>query len=209
MSPSQDPGVAILVTGTDLGVGKTFVAAGLARLMRERGIDVGVMKPVETGWPKENGRWPTDAEELRDAAGSDDPIEDVVPYIYEDPVAPQVAADHVRQPIELEKIQAALQRLRERHDVVLVEGAGGIAVPLDDGLDFASLADRLDRSSNDPSAPTNASMISRMCDVPVLGVVPFRYDADTLDQVTSTCRACFDLDRFLELAGLPSGTKEA
>ena len=67
------------------------------------------------------------------------------------------------------------------------------------GLDVIGVvANRLDRSSNDPSVPTNATMISRMCDVPVIGVIPFREDADTMDEVTSTCRECFDLDLVIE-----------
>lgn len=52
MSPSNTPDVALLVTGTDMGVGKTYVAAGLAHLLRDEGIDVGVMKPIELGWSR-------------------------------------------------------------------------------------------------------------------------------------------------------------
>lgn len=141
---SSRPGLAVLVTGTDMGVGKTYVASGLARLLRKRGFDVGVMKPVELGWMKDAGEWPVDADTLRMAAESDDPIEDVCPYRFEEMVAPQVAADMHRTPIEPEVIKEALDRLRSRHQVVIVEGAGGLAVPLDDGYDLASLAETCD-----------------------------------------------------------------
>jgi dethiobiotin synthetase len=133
--------VAVLITSTDLFVGKTFVASGLARALRDRGYSVGVMKPIELGWSTAtDGEWPLDAERLREAAGSDDPVEDVVPYIFEDLVAPQVAADRMREPIDLDKIASALNRLRDKHDIVLVEGVGGLAVPLDDGINLANLA---------------------------------------------------------------------
>ena len=242
MSPSNTPGLALLVTGTDMGVGKTYVAAGLAHLLRDRGIDVGVMKPIELGWSRDDGAWPPDADMLRQAAGVDDPIEDVVPYVFEDMVAPQVAADRMRTPIEAEVMKAALDRLRAKHQIVIVEGAGGLAVPIDDGYDLASfavdcqlpvlivsrahvgtlnhtfltthyaqsrgldvvgvVANRLDRSLHDPSTPTNAKMIERMCNVPVLGVVPFRPESDTLEEVVNTCGECFDLDTFLTRVGL-------
>jgi dethiobiotin synthetase len=242
---SSTAGRAVLVTGTDTGVGKTFVTAGLAQLLRERGVDVGVMKPVETGWPAEWGRWPADAESLREAAQIDDPVEDVVPYVFQDPVAPQVCADRARIPIEMSRIRESLDRLRTRHQVVLVEGAGGLAVPLDDGLDFAGMAEeldlpilvvarahlgtlnhtfltvhyararglqvlgvianRLERSLVDPSTSTNPSMIARMCDVPVLGVVPFEPEADSMAEVSRICGKCIDVDRLLGLIFPPIG----
>ena len=247
MSQPNSPGIALLVTGTDMGVGKTYVAAGLARLLRDRGVDVGVMKPVELGWPKEHGEWPADAESLREAAGADDPLEDVCPYVFEDVVAPQVAADMHRTPIEPEVLKAALDRLRSRHQVVIVEGAGGLAVPLDEDFDLASFAEmcnlpvlivarahvgtlnhtfltahyarsrgleivgivgnRLDDSLRDPSVPTNARMMERMCKAPVLGMVPFRPESDTLEEVVSNCNSCFDLDLFLTRIGLQPTTQ--
>lgn len=247
MSQSSTPGLALLVTGTDMGVGKTFVAAGLARLLRDRGIDVGVMKPIELGWAHSNGDWSPDAELLREASGASDPLEDVVPYAFEDIVAPQVAADRLHQPVEPEVMKAALDRLRSRHQIVIVEGAGGLAVPLDDGYDLASFAEdsslpilvvsrahvgtlnhtfltvhyaksrglevtgivanRLDRTLNDPSAPSNAKMMERMCGVPVLGVVPFKPEFDTLEDVVETCGSCFDVDTFMARVGLAGAGK--
>lgn len=133
--------VAVLVTSTDLFVGKTFVASGLARALRQRGYSVGVMKPVELGWDTSiDGEWPLDADRLRHAAGVDDPVSDVVPYIFAEMVAPQVAADRTREPIELDRIEESLNRLRAKHDIVIVEGVGGLAVPLDDGINLATLA---------------------------------------------------------------------
>lgn len=239
---SGSPGKAFLISGTQLSVGKTFVAAGLARLLKERGYDVGVMKPIEVGWPKEQGEWPHDAESLKIAAGSDDGLEDVAPYVFDELMAPQLAADRERNPIELEHIKECLDRLRSRHDIVLVEGVGGLAVPLDEGQDYTTLAklcdlpvllvtaahmgtlnstylsvhyaksqglnvlgavaNRQDRTLDDPTTSTNALMIERMCNIPVLGVLPFRPEADSMEDIVSTCRDCFDLDKLIDALGL-------
>ena len=137
----------LLITGTDTGVGKTFVTAGLVRLLRARGIECGVMKPAETGHDaKVAGAWPADARTLAMAAGVLDPLEVVCPYVFAPPVAPIVAARRSRRPIVIERIVDCFERLHARHDFVLVEGAGGLSVPLgefgenDRLFDYADLA---------------------------------------------------------------------
>lgn len=137
---------ALFVTGTDTGVGKTVVTAGLARLLADAGVNVGVMKPAETGHEQAGGgapsSWPADAGMLKEAARSDDPLEDVVPFIYREPLAPLVAARREDRPVAPDVLDAAFGRLRARHDVLLVEGAGGIEVPLTDELTMGGLASR-------------------------------------------------------------------
>ncbi len=133
----------LFVTGTDTGVGKTVVAAGLARLLADRGIDVGVMKPVETGWLGPPDALPSDALMLAEAARTTDPVEDIVPFVYDEPLAPLVAARRSGRPVEPERIVAAYQRLRERHELMIVEGAGGLSVPLTEDLTMAGLAARI------------------------------------------------------------------
>ncbi len=194
MRTSSRPGKAILVTGTDLNVGKTYIATGLARMLRHRGFDVGVMKPIELGWPKGAGEWPIDADALRAAAESDDPIEDVAPYIFEEMVAPQVAADMNHRPIDPEVIKAALWRLRERHDVVLVEGAGGIAIPIDDGYDLAGLAVDCELSvlvvANAHVGTLNHTFLTvnyaQSRGLEVLGIVSNQYDRTLNDESAPT-----------------------
>lgn len=138
----------ILVTGTDTGVGKTAVAAGLAAMWRTDGLDVGVMKPAETDHDPARGSWPHDAQQLRAAAGSEDPVELVVPYVFAPPLAPLVAARQADAPIRFARIAECFNALHARHDLMLVEGAGGLAVPLAEGpngpLDYADLALELD-----------------------------------------------------------------
>ena len=118
----------VFVTGTDTGVGKTFVACTLARGLREAGIDVGVMKPVETGVPEAG---PEDARALRAAAGVDDPLELVCPLQYRLPAAPEAAARAESRVASLDPILNAFERLARRHAFMLVEGAGGLLVPFD------------------------------------------------------------------------------
>jgi dethiobiotin synthetase len=141
----------LLVTGTDTGVGKTHVACLLAAGLAARGLSVGVQKPCETGvdapWPPEaDGGLPpgSDAERLARAAGSEDAPTDVLPYLFPLPAAPLVAARQAGTALDLAVVAAAHARLAARHDVVLVEGAGGLLVPLTEDADFVELARRLD-----------------------------------------------------------------
>lgn len=125
----------LFVTGTDTGVGKTFVAAGLAALLRRRGIDVGVMKPISTG-----GSPSEDALMLARAAGADDAMEEINPVCFPEPLAPTVAARRCGGTVELEKVWRAFHAISRRHKFIIVEGIGGLLVPLAEGLAVADLA---------------------------------------------------------------------
>ena len=128
------------VTGTDTGVGKTRVACALVRGLRGRGIDVGAMKPVETG-VGDGG--PLDALALQEAAGNSDRLEDVCPLRFALPAAPTVAASAEGRGVEFWAIQRAFERVRARHSCVIVEGAGGLLVPVDAQHCMADLAREL------------------------------------------------------------------
>ncbi|MBK7949677.1 MAG: dethiobiotin synthase [Deltaproteobacteria bacterium] len=130
----------LFVTGTDTNVGKTLVACALARGLRSAGIDVGVMKPAETGVPASG---PTDAQALRHAAGVEDPIELICPERFALPASPEVAARAENRAVSLVAIRAAWKRLAQRHAFMLVEGAGGLLVPIDRETDMADLAREL------------------------------------------------------------------
>jgi dethiobiotin synthetase len=135
----------IFVTGTDTGVGKTFVGAALAALLKERGIDVGVMKPAETGVADSKAlRYSADAARLAAAAGVEDPPDLVVPYRLREPLAPAVAAELEGREISAEIVLSTYAELQRRHEFLIVEGAGGIAVPFNQDLDMAGLGRCLD-----------------------------------------------------------------
>ncbi|MGD0074293.1 MAG: dethiobiotin synthase [Candidatus Binataceae bacterium] len=126
-----------LITGTDTGVGKTTVGCALAFALKTRGLRVGVMKPVETGVAE----IASDAEALRAAASSDDPLDLICPFRYRAPLAPVVAAEaEGLPPPDLHRIKIAFSEIAARSDLVLVEGAGGLAVPITWETSYADLA---------------------------------------------------------------------
>jgi len=133
----------VFVTGTDTGVGKTWVAASLARFLSRRGLGVAVCKPVETGVEDISLPGP-DARLLLEACGRDWPLEQVAPYRLTRPLAPDQAAriDDVR--LDLNRMVEAIDSLAEQADFVIVEGAGGLMVPLCGGLLIADLARQID-----------------------------------------------------------------
>lgn len=133
----------IFVTGTDTGVGKTVVAATLARLLRMNGIKVGVMKPVTSGCRSDaTGPVSDDALLLCQAAGIAC-NDDVAPYRLREPVAPAEAARHEGIQVSFQRIGEAFERLAGQYDYLIVEGAGGLMVPLAGGLLVADLASQL------------------------------------------------------------------
>ena len=133
--PPIPPG--LFVTGTDTGVGKTVVACALAEQLRARGVDVGVMKPIETGVGSQG---PLDAIALAEAADVRDAMELICPIRLALPAAPAVAADAEQRDIDLAAIRAAFDTLQSRHECVIVEGAGGLLVPIRASFTMADLA---------------------------------------------------------------------
>lgn len=138
----------VFVTGTDTGVGKTAVAGALAAALAARGVPVGVMKPVETGLaPSARDAGRGDGAFLRACAGVADPPSLVTPLCYEAPLAPAVASrleGRANNPAaDLASLDAAHRELAARHPFLVVEGAGGLAVPLAGAFTMADLARRL------------------------------------------------------------------
>ncbi len=127
----------LFITATDTGVGKTEVACALVSGARAAGLDAGAMKPAQSGvTPAE----PSDAQRLRAAAGGGDPFELVCPYQFEAPLAPGVAARLSGTEISLARILDAARALAGRHATLVVEGAGGLLVPLTERETYADLA---------------------------------------------------------------------
>lgn len=131
----------LFVTGTDTGVGKTRVAVALIHALRARGLRVAAMKPVAAGHAP--GELNEDVAALLRAANVAADLRDVNPYAFAEPVAPHIAAQQAGVRIELDVIAAAYSRLAAAADVVVVEGAGGWRVPLNERDDMADLAQRL------------------------------------------------------------------
>ena len=193
----------IFVTGTDTGVGKTVVAAALAAWGRHHGLDVGVMKPVATGGRRIGGRsrgahrrngsrliaisngtaqrrWVSaDALQLAAAAGVNDAWTLTNPVCFEEPLAPWTAALRVGTSIRFSAIMAAYRALTARHEFLIVEGVGGLMVPLTSRLSVADLAQRLGLPLVVVARPglgtLNHTLLSLQCardrGLPILGVI--------------------------------------
>ena len=138
----------IFVTGTDTGVGKTVVACAMAAWCRQQGIDVGVMKPVATGGLSSStggpARWVSDdAIRLAQAAGVPPDWSLINPVCFREPLAPWTAARRERTSVRMAPILSAFRALRARHDFLIVEGIGGLLVPLSARTTVADLAKRM------------------------------------------------------------------
>ncbi len=131
----------LFVAGTDTGVGKTLVATALLRALAAAGTRAIGMKPVAAGLAP-GAAVNADVVALIAASGAEAPPADVNPYAFAPAIAPHVAAQQAGVEIELEAIVAAYGRLAARADVV-VEGAGGVLVPLGPRLDMLDVAARL------------------------------------------------------------------
>lgn len=130
---------ALLVTGTDTGIGKTVVTAAIGAALAARGLRVAVAKPAETGCAPD----PEDALALRAAAGDPSPIDAICPWQLLEPLAPSLAAERAGVRIDVDALLVHLRARAAQANILLIEGAGGVLVPLTATTSFADLADRL------------------------------------------------------------------
>ena len=126
----------IFITGTGTEIGKTVIAGGLAASLKQAGTDVGVMKPISTGDT-------ADARFLKHTAQVDDERSLINPIYLRHPLAPSVAARIENIEIDLSCIETAFTELQQRHDFMIVEGVGGIAVPIRDDFLVVQLIEQL------------------------------------------------------------------
>jgi dethiobiotin synthetase len=131
-------GIGVFLTGTDTGVGKTAVTAALTRCLRRRGLSTGVMKPVETGVSSDAPEQ-SDGYRLAAAAAMQKDMELVAPVRFQRPVAPLAAARDSSQAIDRALIVRSYRSIARRHDMTLVEGVGGLLVPIGEGWDVREL----------------------------------------------------------------------
>ena len=177
----------IFVTGTDTEIGKTFIACGFAALLKQAGVEVGVMKPISTGDTR-------DAEFLRLAAQVDDPMDLINPITLRYPLAPSVSANIEGRHVDLSAVTRAYAILKEKYDYMIVEGVGGIAVPITDdklvvhlikeiGLPILIVADA-------GLGTINHTMLTvafaRKYDIQILGIVLNRFRTEKVSFVEMT-----------------------
>ncbi|GJM10824.1 MAG: ATP-dependent dethiobiotin synthetase BioD [Lysobacteraceae bacterium] len=133
----------LFVTGTDTGIGKTWVSQSLVHLLRQQGRKVAVMKPVASGCEQTaDGLRNEDAVALIEACGQGLSYDLVNPYAFEPAIAPHLAAAAAGRSVDLQQVQQACAALESACDaeVTLIEGAGGWCVPLGEELMFADMA---------------------------------------------------------------------
>lgn len=119
------------ITGTDTGVGKTWITVALLHLLQTKGREVVGMKPVASGCQQTSaGLRNSDALLLQQAASLQLPYELINPFAFQPPTAPHIAADEAGRLINFERIHQCYQTLLKQADYVLVEGVGGWSVPL-------------------------------------------------------------------------------
>lgn len=140
MDPERSS-AGLFVTGTDTEVGKTVVAGGIAACLRRHGCSVGVFKPIATGCTRRRGRlFSADTEFLAHCADTSQSLDQITPAMFTQPLAPAVAAKHACKTIDLDLLRQAFKLAQDEHDYVIVEGIGGLAVPLVDQYTVADFA---------------------------------------------------------------------
>jgi dethiobiotin synthetase len=135
----------LFITGTDTGVGKTFVTCGIIRALRERGVRVGAYKPVCSGGEAvaDGGFcWP-DVEALSDALGPAVPSERICPQRFLAPLAPPAAAECEHRQVDDALLLSGIDAWRLDADLLIIEGVGGLLCPLTDSMTVADFAARL------------------------------------------------------------------
>jgi len=136
---------AIFITGTDTGVGKTVVCAGLAAAFKNKGMDVGVMKPIATGVKRQRDKYiSSDAKFLINASKVKDDASLINPYSIDLPLAPNIAFKLRKKNISLDKIKDCFYKLSTKHSLLLIEGIGGLLVPIYDNYLVANFIKDLD-----------------------------------------------------------------
>jgi dethiobiotin synthetase len=122
----------LFVTGTDTGVGKTYVACKLILGLREEGLRIAVMKPAESGGLQ-------DSRALKKASGSQQLLSEICPFSYKHALAPLVAAKLENRPFDKKRVLNLFRKMQKSHDGAMVEGAGGLRAPYAEGVDTAWL----------------------------------------------------------------------
>ena len=180
----------LFIMGTDTGVGKTLVTGGIAHVLTEKGLNVGVIKPLVTGCRKEGDELIAgDAEFLAACAQADYPLSTITPVRFEIPAAPTACLMHEDRVVDYDAIVTAYKFLCETCDIVLVEGIGGVMVPIDNEHTILDLAVQFDLPAVIVARPNlgtiNHSLLTieavRNAGLPVAGVVISGYDEQTAD----------------------------
>jgi dethiobiotin synthetase len=193
LHPVPIPG--ILVTGTDTGIGKTVIAGAIANWFRRQGNRVVVLKPAGSGCVRRReGLVSEDAEFLAHCADASHPLDVICPVRYAEPLAPAIAAERSKQPLDWAAIDRSVTTMSRGSDVMIVEGVGGLMVPMDPKHTFLDVAIWLKLPTVVVARPNlgtiNHTLLTvnalRDAGVKVAGVVINRYPAQSADVAAET-----------------------
>lgn len=121
---------SLFIAGTDTDVGKTYITAGLAVVLRKMGVDIGVMKPFAAGSAQKKGYKSEDVEILSRAAHACDPENLVNPQFFPIPASPYTAWKKLKIKPRIPAVLSSFKKLTKLHEMILVEGMGGIMTPI-------------------------------------------------------------------------------
>ena len=121
---------SLFITGTDTDVGKTYITAGLAITLRKMGVDIGIMKPFAAGVAQKNGFKSEDVEILSNAAQINDSETLLNPQFFPIPASPYTAWKKLKIKPKISLILSSFKKLSKNHEMMLVEGMGGILTPI-------------------------------------------------------------------------------
>jgi dethiobiotin synthetase len=186
LSPIPIP--SLLITGTDTGIGKTIIAASIAQILHEQAHRVAVFKPCGSGCVhRREGLVSEDAELLAHCANSRHPLDLICPQRYAEPLAPAIAAEKSGRPLDWDAINRSIKIMSADSDVMIVEGIGGLLVPMDDRHTFLDVAADMRSPAVIVARPAlgtiNHTLLTlsalRSRNIPIAGAVINRYPTDT------------------------------
>ncbi len=193
----------LFITGTDFGVGKTLIAGAIAGILTETGINVGVFKPIATGCHRSwDGLTSYDTEFLADCANSELPVSTITPISYLTCAVPIISAAYDKSVINFDKIATAYKKICQDSNIVIVEGIGGVRVPLTIEFDLLDLSVEFDLpvvivARLNPGTINHTLMTIdcvRAAKLKIAGIVINGYDGtrvevaeDTVEQVIAQC----------------------
>ena len=170
---------SFFITGTDTDVGKTCVTASIARLLREKDVDVGVMKPFASGVDTNSNGISDDVKILMEYSGVSDSVDLVNPYFFDIPSSPFDASRQLNVDIELSKIYDSFHTLSQNHEIVLVEGIGGILTPILNNFFLVDLIKKLNLPTlivaNSKTGTVNHTLLTHetcnRMEIPIIGFI--------------------------------------
>ncbi len=162
-------GRGLFITGTDTGIGKTMVTGAISRVLYEAGVSTGVFKPIASGCRLyREGLVSYDTQFLAHCANSAYSLEQITPVRYSQPVTPSVAVELSQRGIDWQALQMAWANMMRENEIVLVEGVGGVMVPLEGDY----------------------MVLDMMCDMDLPVLVVSQNKLGTINQTLLTIEAC-------------------